>query len=321
MMAKMSSNAAIKILLIEDDALTSEVIEETLLSVGYSVKTADSADQGQEIIEEWDPVLVITDHDMPGATGIDLLCDLRKKENYVTVIFVSGRRDTKLVVRALQEGADDYIEKPFRVPELLARIEVALRNNEMHRELAEKNELLEAMVEVDDLTGLYNMRSIYEKVDKEIARGRRKSSGIAIVMMDMDHFKSVNDNNDHLFGSFVLKEVGGIVKETIREYDFGARYGGDEFLICLTEIDAKGAERFCERLREKIQAYEFNDGNRRIRLTCSLGVAVMIDEYDLDARNLVRQADHALYESKENGRNCISLRTEFKLSDSKDSAS
>lgn len=320
-MEKVPSKQAIKILLIEDDSLTSEVIEESLLSVGYSVKTANSADQGQEIIEDWEPVLVITDQDMPGSSGIDLLCDLRKRENYVTVIFVSGRRDTKLVVRALQEGADDYIEKPFRVPELLARIEVALRNNEMHRELAKKNELLEAMVEVDDLTGLYNMRSIYDKVDKEIARGRRKSSGIAIVMMDMDHFKSVNDNNDHLFGSFVLAEVGAIIKDTIREYDFGARYGGDEFLMCLTEIDAEGAQKFCERLRKNVEAYSFNDGSRSIKLTCSIGVALMINEYNLDARELVRQADHALYESKEKGRNCTSLRTEFKDIPTKTSAS
>lgn len=124
--------------------------------------------------------------------------------------------------------------------------------------------------------------------------------------MDMDHFKKVNDQNDHLFGSFVLKETGRLINETMRDIDLAARYGGDEFLIVLTEANAEGTKIFCERLREKIENFEFKDGDNRIKLTISLGFTVTGGEdSNLDARQLVRQADHALYEAKAEGRNTI----------------
>src|SRR5690606_6990560 len=111
----------------------------------------------------------------------------------------------------------------------------ALRTNEVYRELLEANSKLQEMVDHDHLTGLFNMRSMYDKIEIEIKRATRHQRQIACVMMDMDHFKSVNDNHDHLFGSFVLKTVGQLIKNSMREVDFAARYGGDEFLIVLTE--------------------------------------------------------------------------------------
>ena len=121
----------------------------------------------------------------------------------------------------------------------------------------------------------------------------------------MDGFKSVNDNFDHLFGSQVLKEVGAIIAQQIRKVDFAARYGGDEFLIILTESDSDGAKIFCQRLREQIENYVFTYENHSIELTASIGVAVSPPGQNMDARELVRSADRALYMSKENGRNCI----------------
>lgn len=292
-----------RILVIEDDPLTSEVIVEALVQSGYLVKAISNPEMAFSSIDEWSPHLVITDHDMPGMSGLDLLCELRKRENYVNVIFVSGRKDSKTIVRALEEGADDFIEKPFRIEELNARVRVSLRANEAYRDLEEKNKRLEEMVDVDDLTGLFNMRSVYDKIDAELARANREGHNVAVIMMDMDRFKSVNDTSDHLFGSFVLKEVGGIVKRNIREYDFAARYGGDEFLICLTKITTKEAVEFCERLRSGVEAYEFDDGNTSMKLTCSIGVSITENNFSIDARNLVREADHALYEAKDAGRN------------------
>jgi diguanylate cyclase (GGDEF)-like protein len=150
------------------------------------------------------------------------------------------------------------------------------------------------------------MRSIYQKLDGEIARGRRYGRAVGVVMMDMDNFKNVNDTNDHLFGSFVLSEVGKIIRGTIRQEDFAARYGGDEFLIALSETSVEGARSFADRLRKAIEAYSFSSKGSSMRLSASLGVSVCEPQiHDIDARNLVRFADNALYVAKRNGKNCV----------------
>jgi diguanylate cyclase (GGDEF)-like protein len=128
-------------------------------------------------------------------------------------------------------------------------------------------------------------------------------------MLDMDFFKRVNDEHDHLFGSFVLAEVGRIIKDNIRSVDFAARYGGDEFLIVLTEIDREGALSFCERLRKVIEQTRFRHDEHAAKLTASLGFAISASgDRIIDAKSLVRYADQALYDSKKNGRNRVSCK-------------
>jgi len=128
---------------------------------------------------------------------------------------------------------------------------------------------------------------------------------VAVVMMDMDHFKEVNDHNDHLFGSFVLSEVGRLIKKNVRKIDHAARYGGDEFLIILSEVQLRGALAFCERLRKAIESHEFDKGTMKVNVTCSIGFAISCAGKDLDSKELVKMADRALYDAKSSGRNCI----------------
>jgi diguanylate cyclase (GGDEF)-like protein len=232
-----------------------------------------------------------------------MLRDLRRQDNYVTVILLSGNTDTDCVVQALKAGADDYICKPFQIAELLARIETTLRHNDSHRDLFKANRKLQEMVDRDYLTGLYNMRTMYEKIDFELRRARRYGREVACVMMDMDRFKSVNDGHDHLFGTFVIQQVGDIIKRHVREVDYGARYGGDEYLVVLTEARADGVRIFCERLRDAIAGRVFRKGSDSIQLTVSMGFA--LSDGSVDARTLVRHADHALYEAKAAGRNRV----------------
>lgn len=294
-----------RVLVIDDEPAILEILKDGLEEDGFTVEVVDSAEEGLNILKAFDPHVVITDNDMPQMKGIDLLRALRKQENYVNLLFISGRTDVHFVSEALKQGADDYIRKPFRIEELLARVEATLRHNESHRELVVANNKLKELVEHDYLTGLFNMRSMYERIDLEIKRSIRYDRKMAVVMLDMDHFKSVNDDHDHLFGSFVIKEMGRLIKETMRDTDFAARYGGDEFLVVLLEADEIGAERFCQRLRERVEAHEFDDGRDQISLTISLGFSVFSPESDRDARQIVRLADEALYQSKEKGRNCI----------------
>ena len=292
-----------RILIVEDDENVLEILYEALVEQGHVIEKATSAAEAMEKLNSFFPELVLTDNDMPEWTGLDMLKELRRRENYVTVIFVSGRTDSKFVSEALRAGAEDYIRKPFRIDELIARVEVAFRTLDLHKQLFDANAKLSEMVEHDDLTGLYNMRSMYQRIDLEIKRAVRGSRNMACVMLDMDNFKTVNDNHDHLFGSFVLQEMGKLIEENMRETDFAARYGGDEFLVVLTETDENGPEKFCERLRASVEEYLFKNDQDEMKLTISLGYAIGGFGDDRDARNLLRAADENLYKSKETGRN------------------
>ena len=292
-----------RILVVDDEPEILEYLQDALVTAGYRTEIASSTDEALQQIKIFQPHLVLTDHEMPGLTGLEMLRSLRRQDNYVTVIFISANIDTTCVVEALKAGADDYILKPCRIAELLARIEGTLRHNDTHRELFEANRKLQELVDRDHLTGLYNMRTIYDKIDFELRRGRRFARQVACVMLDMDQFKSVNDNHDHLFGSFVIQQVGEIIESNVREVDFAARYGGDEFLVVLTEAQAEGVRIFCERLREAIAGRLFQKGDDRIRLTASMGFS--LSDGREDARTLVRQADNALYEAKADGRNRV----------------
>ena len=298
-----------KILLIDDDHDNLRLLKRVLINEGYDVKTADSGTQGLQELKDFGPDLILLDVNMPELDGLETIQLLKKKDSNVAVIFITGNTGTEDVIRGLEAGALDYIRKPFSTLELLARVRTQLRVKKLQDDLRQANLKLKNLVDTDDLTGLFNMRSVYEKLGNEIDRARRYGHGVGVIMLDMDHFKRVNDDHDHLFGSFVLSEVGKMIRTNIRSVDFAARYGGDEFLICLTHTDIEGARQFAERLRKKIADKLFQQKEDEIQLTASMGVAVIAGgKSSMDGRSLVRHADRALYESKEKGRNCVTVK-------------
>jgi diguanylate cyclase (GGDEF)-like protein len=295
-----------RILVVDDDHEMVEVIQLVLENHGYQVKACFSAMDALELLDTWQPHLIIIDVNLPRLNGMDAVKRLRSHPEHFSVIMISGNNAPEEVIAGLDAGADDYISKPFDPKELLARVRAQLRIKDLNDQLLRSNARLKEMVDTDDLTGLLNMRSLYTRLDYEIARGKRYNRTVCVVMMDMDHFKSVNDGHDHLFGSFVLSEVGKLIKGSIRNVDIAARYGGDEFLIVLTEIDRESAHLFCERLRFKIEEYLFQNGPDEMNLTTSIGFAITDpNSPDIDAKQLVRVADWALYDAKRSGRNRV----------------
>jgi diguanylate cyclase (GGDEF)-like protein len=294
------------ILAVDDDQDNLNLLAGLLQHEGYRVETAISGEEALMRLKTLSPDLVLLDINMPGLNGYETLQEIRSRQHYTSVIFVSARSETDEIVKGLDAGADDYVCKPFEPVELLARVRAQLRIQDLTERLAVANDRLQELVDIDDLTGLYNMRSVYQKLDAEINRAQRFGRAVGVVMLDMDFFKSVNDTHDHLFGSFVLAEVGAIIKDTIRQTDFAARYGGDEFLIVLSETSVGGAAGFAERLRKRIDEKVFTSATSSMKLTASLGLAVIEPSvHQMDARNLVRFADNALYEAKRAGKNCI----------------
>ncbi len=297
-----------RILIVDDDDTSRDLVGKALEYEGYQVRQAENGLLGIGVMNEWHPHLILLDMNMPGMNGLDTLSRLRVRDEYVSVMFVSANSKIEDVVRGLDGGADDYICKPFVVSELLSRVRSQLRIKDLNDNLKRANDRLKELVDIDDLTGLFNMRSLYKKLDFELDRARRYNRSVAVMMMDLDFFKKVNDDHDHLFGSFVIKQVGKIIHDNIRKVDFAARYGGDEYLVVLTEIGQDGANTFANRLRSKIEESVFQNDLHKIKLTASIGLALANpNNMEVDARTLVRYADRALYQAKESGRNRVEI--------------
>lgn len=307
-----------RILVLDHDAHSLGVLLEPLRWEGYDMKGETSVKQALRVARDWAPHILVIDTRLDAA-ALKAIKIFKKRLPLTSILIISDDAATEAIISGLDSGADDYIIKPFVPLELLARIRTHLRVRDLTQQLIYVNERLKELVDSDDLTGLFNMRSLYQKLEFEIERGKRFQRDVCVIMMDMDYFKGVNDGHDHLFGSYVISEVGKIVKQCTRNIDIPARYGGDEFLVVLTEVNYDGAMLFCERLRKSIEKYHFKSGTDSIKLTASIGFAISNPGESTSARELVRRADHALYQAKRNGRNrvCFFDRTDYEKSKEK----
>jgi two-component system, cell cycle response regulator len=252
---------------------------------------------------------VICDLEMPGFDGGKLLAAKQQRPELadVPVLFVSANRDPARKARLLERGASDTIEKPFDAAELLARLGVHLRLRQLRQELSEKNAQLEQLSTTDALTGLRNRRFAESFLSREFERSRRHGDSMAVVLVDIDHFKNVNDVHGHAIGDTALRHIAEKLAKHVRKTDVCARWGGEEFLIVLVEASAEGACAFLERQRGAVEAspLPLTDGCR-LSLTVSVGIA-MYAPTDARFEDLIAAADSALYRAKRAGRNRVEL--------------
>jgi two-component system, cell cycle response regulator len=293
------------ILILNQDPSMLELVAEPLRWEGHEVKAFTSFIQFSDAINTFKPNMIILDPELNGREGSIVLNQLLSTITSCSLVVVSSSPSTEKISQYLELGANDFISLPFVPMEFLARVKNQFRMQEMRDSLLKANEQLQALVEIDDLTSLFNMRSLYQKLDFEIERAKRFSRTVTAIMIDMDKFKSVNDSHDHLFGSYVLSEMGKIIRGMTRAVDIPARYGGDEFLIVLSETPLSGVEFFCEKLRKKVEDTVFEQGSDSIKLTLSIGYATLNVDDDIQSKELVRRADMALYQAKRQGRNMV----------------
>ena len=294
-----------RVMVIDDDENQIKILTKALESAGYQVSSFTDGEAALAKVNEVEPHLLILDINMPGLDGFGVLRELRSSENYLSVFFLSGKSEAEDVVKGLDFGADDYLCKPYDLRELMARVRVQLRLNHLRQQLKEANQKLSEQVEMDELTGLFNMRSMYKRLEDVMIRAQRYQRYMAVIMIDMDHFKKVNDKHGHVFGSFVISEVGRLIGAELRQTDLAARYGGDEFLIVLTETKPEGVEFFCDRLRMAIGKQLYVQGEHKESITVSVGAVTVMPETYIQPREIVKKADRALYQAKDRGRNCV----------------
>jgi two-component system, cell cycle response regulator len=228
-------------------------------------------------------------------------------DSFIPIILVTVQGDVDSKVAGLKLGADDYLAKPYNPLELRARVLSMLRIKSLQDKINAKRRDLEALSATDDLTGLLNHRALQQRLRDEFARAQRYNEPLAVLMIDIDQFKEINDHHGHLFGDHVLTEVAGILRESVREVDVCARYGGDEFMVLLPQTHFSGSLTVADRIWRTVSTREFKDGKSSAHATVSVGISFFPNKNVATVEQLADLADQALYQAKREGRNRICL--------------
>ena len=250
--------------------------------------------------------LIFLDYLLPDGTGLEFLEAINNKGLEIPVVVITGQGDELIASRIIQAGAYDYLPKAKVSGKALLRIiSNALEKAGLKREMRMAQEKLAEMSVRDELTGMFNRRYFREALEREVSGAQRYGHGLALCMIDLDHFKRVNDTHGHLCGDQVLRKFGKLLNDSIRKYDVGCRYGGEEFAVILPDTSLDKASALCERFRERVKEHEFTYEKLTLHITTSVGVAARPTGGIITGRQLLDLADKALYQAKSQGRNQV----------------
>ena len=308
-MVRETGQPLLKILICDDDPADRKLVraylqqvagrEVVLLEAGQTEEIQDALDKGR--ID-----LVLMDNQMPGKSGMEWLAEIAERQ-LTPVVMLTGSGTEEIAVQALQEGAVGYLSKNNLSREKLVNaIDVALDKWARLRQARADREELERLANFDPLTGLYNRQAILGKLHELINRAKRYKEDFSLSMLDIDHFKKVNDRYGHLIGDDVLEKIAALIRRNIRDTDIAGRYGGEEFIIILPQADLSSATVVAERIRNIIANAEMKDPAGNVfAVTVSQGLSGW--EAGEDAHSLISRVDEALYKAKENGRNRVEI--------------
>ena len=248
-------------------------------------------------LEAFRPELVLMDLYMPDYPGQELAGVIRQYDNWASlpIVFLSAETDLDVQLQAVGKGADDFLTKPINDAQLVAAVRVRI----------ERARQLSVQISRDSLTGLLKHAAIKEMVDIEAARSRRTGKPATVAMLDIDHFKAVNDTYGHAVGDLVISSVAMLLRQRLRRSDVIGRYGGEEFAVILPECDIEDAQRLLEDIRLRFSTVHFNHEDREFTCTLSAGLASSSQFPDHGGSELLVAADEALYQAKRGGRNQI----------------
>jgi len=269
----------VNILIAEDDAGRRCLLERLLAQAGYHVLAAKDGIEALALLRgENAPCLAILDWRMPGMDGTEVCRAIRadRRKFFQYIILVSASADVGDVVSGLAAGAHDHLAKPWDDRELLARVQVGERFVNLHNELVEAREALRFQAMHDALTGLLNRAALSTVLVRELERSSRERSQMSVVLLDLDHFKAINDSHGHPVGDAVLREVASRLRRGLRAYDDAARYGGEEFLLVLPSCDRSEAALVAERVRLSMSSEAVNAIDQNLFVSVSAGVATTV---------------------------------------------
>ena len=296
-----------RVLVIDDKDFDKAKITETLSGDLNIVMTAESGIKGIELASQQSFDIIMVSLNLEGEDGLRLCSHLRSNERTraVPIVMIAEEQDIARVAHGLEIGAHDYIIRPLDKNELLARVRTQIRRKRFQERLRSSYEISLSMALTDSLTGLYNRRYLEVHLDKLLQNNRENKKSMAVLLLDIDHFKSVNDTHGHNVGDEVLKVFAQRLTKSLRSFDLVARLGGEEFVCLLPDVSQQRAFLVAERLRRSIaeQPIECGAVGGSLSITTSVGGAIIGPE-PITIPEVLDKADKCLYEAKRLGRNC-----------------
>ena len=284
-----------RVLIIDDSRAQATHTERVLNNAGIITQTLNEPIQAIAYLAEFQPDLIILDMYMPECMGTELAKVIRQHERYVSVpiIYLSAEDDLDKQLDAMNEGGDDFLTKPIKPSHLIATV----------RTRAERARNLKARIVRDSLTGLYNHTHSLQLLEDASSRARRDGKPLCFAMIDIDHFKKVNDTYGHPMGDRVIKSLALFLKQRLRKTDHIGRYGGEEFAVVLPDTCAEDALKVLNDIRQRFAEIHYPAQPADLSCTFSCGIAELTP--DADIKSLTQQADEALYRAKHGGRNRV----------------
>lgn len=301
-----------KILLVEDSATLRHAVSGCIVDAGHEPILATCGEEALQIAEHTRVDMIIMDVEMPGLDGFDTTRLIREwlGDHWIPIIFLTGKSDAEDLQQGIEAGGDDYLIKPVNSVILQAKIRAMQRIIEMRDQMAQMNRELTKLSQIDGLTGLYNRRTFEVEADKLWRHSARSKAPLAVMLMDVDHFKAYNDFYGHPAGDQCLRAVGRVLSDCIhRPGDRVGRYGGEEFVALLTDTDQEGAMHVAEDIRRRVEELyiKHRASPSDSKVTLSIGVSTTTFTTGTSLAKQIQRADKALYLAKQKGRNRVEL--------------
>ncbi len=296
-----------KVLLAEDDPGSRRLVNVHLSAAGYEVIEAEDGQLAWELFQRDTFHIVITDWMMPKMDGPTLIHNIRSKgqKSYTYIIMLTAIDEKPKVVMGLEAGADEYLTKPFDSRELIARVASGERILKLEEQLTQARHEMETLAMHDGLTGIFNRRAIEEYTEAELDLARRKERPLSVILLDIDHFKAINDQYGHSIGDHTLQQLAEILPRNLRQYDRIGRWGGDEFIVILPDTKISEAIMIAERMRITTAETKLSlENGEYYTVQISLGVACASGSYP-SLIKLVDAADLVMYRAKQAGGNHV----------------
>jgi two-component system chemotaxis response regulator CheY len=298
----------VKVLIAEDDPVSRRLLEAFLGKWGYDVVVTSDGSEAWEVLQRPEaPSLVISDWMMPNLDGLELCRKIREMErsSYTYFIILTAKERKEDVVKGLEAGADDFLIKPFHQEELKYRVQIGERIIELEQKIL-------VLASTDSLTGVLNRRAFMERMEQEINRSTRENAPLSLILTDIDYFKSINDRFGHQVGDLVLQRFTQQLSKSSRPYDFVGRYGGEEFVVCLSGADEFQGRSVAERMRKSVEEMKTKlpNSTQSVQITASFGVASLRMGSKETVDSLIKRVDEAMYKAKCEGRNRVCVADE-----------